>query len=175
MGEKMAKKKKQPKKTNEERILDDNHIVFSEMQFDWLSGKEKALKQVKEAGLNEESILKTIVCLGSDGPKDYLVVCLPIISEIDLKMVARELGKKQIHLADNKKLIKITGYIHGANTPIGIHAFKDFPIYFDQRIKDFPEVCVSAGKVGRSVRIKLNELVGLVDGHFIQVSDHTQI
>lgn len=167
----MAKKKKQPKKTNEERILDDNKITYSEMQFDWLSGKEKALEQVKQVGLNEKSILKTIVCLGSEGPKDYLVVCLPIVSEIDLKEVARELGKKQIHLADNKELIKITGYVHGANTPIGIHAFKGFPIYFDQQIKNFPEICVSAGKVGRSVRMKLDELVDLVDGQFIRVAD----
>jgi len=167
----MAKKKKQPKKTNEERILDDNQIEYTEMQFDWLSGKKRALEQVAKVGLKEKSILKTIVCLGSDGPKDYLVVCLPIVGEIDLKMVARELGKKQIHLADNKKLIKITGYIHGANTPIGIHAFKEFPIYFDERVKDFSEVCVSAGKVGRSVRLSLSQLVELVDGHFIEVSD----
>lgn len=167
----MAKKKKQPKKTNEERILDENEIPYTEMEFNWLAGKEVALKEVQAAGLKEESILKTIVCLGSDGPKDYLVVCLPIVGEINLKMVARELGKKQIHLADNKKLINITGYIHGANTPIGIHAFKGFPIYFDQSIQDFPEVCVSAGKVGRSVRVKLKQLVELVDGQFIAVAE----
>lgn len=167
----MAKKKKQPKKTNEERILDDNEIAYTEMEFNWLAGKQAALKEVQAAGLKEESILKTIVCLGSDGPKDYLVVCLPIVGEINLKMVARELGKKQIHLADNKKLINITGYIHGANTPIGIHAFKGFPIYFDQSIRDFTEVCVSAGKVGRSVRVELKQLVDLVEGQFIAVAE----
>lgn len=167
----MAKKKKQLKKTNEERILDENGLVYTELQFNWLAGKEEALKATAAEGISEESILKTIVCLGSDGPKDYLVVCLPIVSEIDLKMVARELGKKQIHLADNKKLIKITGYIHGANTPIGIHAAKGFPIYFDQRIKDQSEICVSAGKVGRSVRMQLSDLVQLVEGRFIQVAD----
>lgn len=167
----MAKKKKQPKKTNEERVLADNNISYTEMEFNWLAGKEQALKEVERVGLDEKCILKTIVCLGSAGPKDYLVICLPIVSEINLKLVARELGKKQVHLADNKKLIKITGYIHGANTPIGIHAFKGFPIYFDQSIQDFTEVCVSAGKVGRSVRLQLAELIKLVDGQFIQVAE----
>ena len=166
------KKNKQPKKTNEERILDENDITFTEIQFNWLSGKKTALEKAAAAGIKKDSILKTIGCHGSNGPKDYLVVCLPIIEEIDLKLVARELNKKQVHLADNKKLISITGYIHGANTPIGIHATKKFPVYFDQRLRNMSEVCVSAGKVGRSVRLKLDSLVKLVAGKFIQVSDN---
>ncbi len=98
-----------------------------------------------------------------------MVVCLPLEYEIDLKLVAQELGKKQVHLADNKNLINITGYIHGANTPIGINVRKGFPIYFDERIKDQPLISVSAGKVGRSVRLKQTDLIDLVKGKYIKV------
>ncbi len=79
------------------------------------------------------------------------------------------MGKKQVHLADNKKLINITGYVHGANTPIGISFKKGFPIYFDERIKEYSEISVSAGKIGRSVRMKREDLVSLVRGRYIAV------
>lgn len=74
-----------------------------------------------------------------------------------------------MHLADNKKLVKITGYVHGANTPIGISAYKGFPIYFDEQIQRFDEISVSAGKLGRSVRLKREDLVKLVKGSYIKV------
>jgi len=116
--------------------------------------------------------LKTIVMQANNDAKDYIVVCLSLIHEIDLKLVAHELGKKQVHLADNKNLINITGYVHGANTPIGINIRKGFPVYFDERIKNFDDISVSAGKVGRSVRLKRDDLVSLVSGKYIKVSEN---
>lgn len=164
----MAKKKK-IKKTNEERFLDENHIDFEEKNFDWVGRGNAALEDARSQGIDPDSLLKTIVLQANNDEKDYLVVCLPVQAEINLKLVARELGKKQVHLADNKRLIKITGYIHGANTPIGISKYKGFPIYFDEEVKKFEKVSVSAGKLGRSVRLKLDDLVMLVEGSYIKV------
>lgn len=163
-------KKEKVKKTNDERILDQNHIEFESYTFDFLGGRQMdSSKEAKELGTDERSILKTIVLQGSNGDRDYVVVCLPITFEIDLKLVARELNEKQLHLADNKNLINITGYVHGANTPIGINVRKGFPIYFDERIQEFDKIWVSAGKVGRSVGVKREELVKLVKGHYINI------
>ncbi|WP_282708729.1 aminoacyl-tRNA deacylase [Ligilactobacillus sp. Marseille-Q7487] len=166
----MAKKKeKQIKKTNDERILDQHNITYQEMSFNWLTQGKNALAEAKSLGVEPKSILKTIVLNANNDPKDYVVVCLPLEYEIDLKLVAKELNKKQVHLADNKNLINITGYIHGENTPIGINIRKGFPIYFDERIKEFEQISVSAGKIGRSVRVKQSELVNLVKGKYIKV------
>ncbi|HIX01213.1 MAG TPA: aminoacyl-tRNA deacylase [Candidatus Ligilactobacillus excrementigallinarum] len=164
----MAKKKK-IKKTNEERILDEHGIAYEEKNFNWVGRGQAALEDAQSQGIDPDSLLKTIVLQANADEKDYLVVCLPVQAEINLKLVAHELGKKQVHLADNKKLIKITGYVHGANTPIGISAYKGFPIYFDEQIKSFNEISVSAGKIGRSVRLKQTDLVNLVKGTYIKV------
>ncbi|KRL83549.1 aminoacyl-tRNA deacylase [Ligilactobacillus apodemi] len=168
----MAKKNKKikEKKTNDERILDQHNITYREANFEWLTKHQSALEEAKAQGVDPKSILKTIVLQANKDPKDYVVVCLPIEYEIDLKLTAQQLQKKQLHLADNKNLINITGYIHGANTPIGISVRKNFPVYFDERIKPFEEISVSAGKVGRSVRLKQSDLVNLVKGKYIQVS-----
>jgi Cys-tRNA(Pro)/Cys-tRNA(Cys) deacylase len=164
----MAKKKK-IKKTNEERILDQNDISYQAMNFDWLNKGQQALVEAQAAGIPAKSILKTIVLRANNDEHDYLVVCLPLEYEIDLKKVASELGKKQVHLADSKKLINITGYVHGANTPIGISFKKNFPIYFDQRIQKFSKICVSAGKIGKSVCLAQKDLITLVKGKYIEV------
>ncbi|KRL38827.1 aminoacyl-tRNA deacylase [Liquorilactobacillus uvarum] len=162
-------KKAKVKKTNDERILDQHNIAYQETQFNWLTNGKNALAEAEASGISSTSILKTIVLKGSDDARDYLVVCLPLEYEINLKKIANELGKKQIHLADNKNLIKITGYIHGANTPIGINVRKGFPIYFDERIKPFEQISVSAGKVGRSVRLKQEDLIKLVKGKYLKI------
>ncbi|MBZ2405433.1 aminoacyl-tRNA deacylase [Liquorilactobacillus hordei] len=164
----MAKKEK-IKKTNDERILDQHHVTYEEVSFNWLEKGTDALSEAESVGVSAKSILKTIVLKGSDDENDYLVVCLPLEFEIDLKLIANQLNKKQVHLADNKKLINITGYVHGANTPIGINIRKGFPIYFDERIKEYDEISVSAGKIGRSVRLKQKDLVELVAGKYLQV------
>lgn len=167
----MAKKKANNlKKTNDERILDQHHIAYEELSFDWINQGPKALQAAKEAGIAPESMLKTIVLNANKDPKDYLVICLPLQEEIDLKLVAQTLGKKQVHLADNKNLINITGYVHGENTPIGISVRKGFPIYFDEKIKPYTEISVSAGKIGRSVRLKQTDLVTLVHGKYLKVN-----
>lgn len=166
----MAKKKK-IKKTNEERILEQHKIPYEEYSFQWLSKGQTALQEAKEQGIEVDSILKTIVLNANKDPKDYLVVCLPMNYEIDLKLIAQQLGKKQVHLADNKNLINITGYVHGENTPIGISFKTDFPIYFDERVKQFDKISVSAGKIGRSVRTDRDQLVALVKGKYLKVEN----
>ncbi|KRL04787.1 YbaK/EbsC family protein [Liquorilactobacillus oeni] len=166
----MAKKKK-IKKTNDERILDQHNIQYDETFFDWIGKGQQALLEAQAAGIDSKSILKTIVLRTSKKEKDHLVVCLPLEYELDLKLIAHELNEKQVHLADNKTLIKITGYVHGANTPIGISVRKGFPIYFDERIKNFEEISVSAGQVGRSVRVNQKELVKLVKGRYLKVQE----
>lgn len=168
----MAKKNTKEKKTNDERILDQHHIEYEEFTFDWLNKGTRALEEAEAQGMPAGSILKTIVMQANNDAKDYVVVCLPLGHEIDLKLVAHELGRKQVHLADNRNLINITGYVHGANTPIGINVRKGFPVYFDERIRQYDEISVSAGKIGRSVRLKRDDLVNLVSGKYIKVGEN---
>ena len=79
----MAKKKStKEKKTNDERILDQHHIEYEEVSFDWINNGADALAEAKEQGVPAESILKTIVMQANNDAKDYVVVCLSLIHEI---------------------------------------------------------------------------------------------
>mgnify|MGYP001228168807 CR=1 FL=1 len=69
-------KKEKIKKTNDERILDQNHIEYVETNFDWINNGRDALKEAAALGIEAKSMLKTIVLQANKDPKDYLVVCL---------------------------------------------------------------------------------------------------
>ncbi|MGZ7184183.1 YbaK/EbsC family protein, partial [Streptococcus pyogenes] len=65
-----------------------------------------------------------------------------------------------------KDLEKTTGYVHGANNPIGIRQRHNYPIYIDQSALDKGHMIVSAGEVGRSIRIKSQVLADFVKASF---------
>ena len=66
----MAKKKStKEKKTNDERILDQHHIEYEEVSFDWINNGADALAEAKEQGVPAESILKTIVMQANNDAK----------------------------------------------------------------------------------------------------------
>ncbi len=65
-----------------------------------------------------------------------------------------------------KDLEKTTGYIHGANNPVGIRQKHNFPIYIDQSALEKGQMIVSAGEVGRSIRIDSQLLADFVQAEF---------
>ncbi len=65
-----------------------------------------------------------------------------------------------------KDLEKTTGYVHGANNPVGIRQKHNFPIYIDQSALELGHLIVSAGEIGRSIRIDSQVLADFVKADF---------
>ncbi|MHC5879895.1 YbaK/EbsC family protein, partial [Streptococcus pyogenes] len=74
--------------------------------------------------------------------------------QLSEKKLAKISGNKKVSMIAQKDLEKTTGYVHGANNPIGIRQRHNYPIYIDQSALDKGHMIVSAGEVGRSIRIK---------------------
>ena len=70
-----------------------------------------------------------------------------------------------------KELEKTTGYVHGANNPVGIRQKHNFPIYIDQTALERETIIVSAGEVGRSIQIQAQELAHFVKAHFADIKE----
>ena len=70
-----------------------------------------------------------------------------------------------------KDLEKTTGYIHGANNPVGIHQKHHFPIFIDQSALERENIIVSAGEVGRSVQINAKDLATFVEASFADLQE----
>ena len=131
-----------------------------------MSKKKKKNKLEKTSILNEDEhlVYKTLACEGNKtGP---LVGVIPVTEHLSMKKLAKISGNKKCEMIPLKKLEKTTGYVHGANTPIGIHFTHHYPIYLDDSMKNEKEIGVSSGKVGRSVFLAPSDLQKITEAKF---------
>ncbi|GFZ27067.1 Cys-tRNA(Pro) deacylase [Lactobacillus corticis] len=163
------KKKKQNKldKTLVEKILDQQKIAYHQAEF--ATHEEHGVAQMDTSILDEKErlVYKTLVCQGNvTGP---LVGVVPVTEHLSMKKLAKASGNKKCEMLPLKELEKTTGYVHGANTPIGIWHSHKFPIYLDESMKDQAEIGVSSGKVGRSVFLNPQDLARVCHGKFVDI------
>ena len=87
------------------------------------------------------------------------------------KKLAKISGNKKVQMIPQKDLQKTTGYVHGANNPVGIRQKHNFPIYIDQSAQEAGFLIVSAGEIGRSIRINSQNLADFVNAEFADIKE----
>ena len=102
-----------------------------------------------------EAIFKTLVL--HDNHNEYLVCCVPVLEEIDLKKLAKLAGRKNVEMIHQKDLLPVTGYMRGGCSPVGMK--KQFPTYMDESILKVDEVAFSAGKRGFQMIVKAQDIL----------------
>lgn len=106
----MAKKGK-VKKTLVDQILDKAKIDHDSLSFNGLEGE-------LPEDVARESIYKTLALKGDKtGP---VIGIVPITEHLSEKKLAKISGNKKVQMIPQKDLQKTTGYVHGANNPVGI-------------------------------------------------------
>ena len=142
-------------KTNAARMLDRMHIRYEcieyEVDEDDLSGTHVAAV----TGLPPEMLFKTLVAKGDR--TGYVVACVPVAEEIDLKALAAVSGNKSAEMIHVKELQGVTGYIRGGCSPLGMK--KQFPTFFDSSVKQLSRVSVSAGRRGTQIILAPEDLI----------------
>lgn len=162
----MSKKKKkgQLKKTQVEQILDKHKVPYKQKVFPTHQDGDVRTMSVDHTGVDEHQVYKTLVLEGpTTGP---LVGVVPVDTHLDEKALARVSGNKKVEMVPLKKLVKTTGYVHGANTPVGIYEKHHFPIFIDNDAKKSATIYVSSGQLGRSVEVSATGLAQLVHAKF---------
>lgn len=150
-------KKAKIKKTLVDQILDKAMIDHDSLNLNALTGD-------LPDDIKKEDIYKTLALMGDKtGP---VIGILPINQQLSEKKLAKISGNKKVSMIAQKDLEKTTGYVHGANNPIGIRQRHNYPIYIDQSALDKGHMIVSAGEVGRSIRIKSQVLADFVKASF---------
>ena len=134
-------------KTNVMRLLDAAKIAYEAKEYpvdeNDLSGSHAA----DLMGVDHGSVFKTLVLRGEK--TGYMVCCIPVDGEVDLKKAARAAGDKKVEMLPMKELLPVTGYVRGGCSPIGMK--KRFPTYLDQSAGEYEKIAVSAGMRGVQV------------------------
>lgn len=155
-------KKKKLKKTLVEQILDKAKIKHDSLALDALEGK-------LPEDIQKEDIFKTLALTGDKtGP---LIGIIPITEHLSEKKLAKVSANKKVTMIPQKELQKITGYVHGANNPVGIRQKHHFPIFIDSIALEKGQIIVSAGEIGRSIRINSQVLADFVGAQFADLKE----
>lgn len=151
-------------KTNAMRILDKAGIKYTINTYNC----EEFIDAVKIADMLSqpyESSYKTLVAMGKSG--NYFVFCLPIAEELDLKKAAKSVGEKSVELIAVKDITKVTGYIRGGCTPLGMK--KQYKTVIDNSALAFDEIIISGGRIGTQIFVNPTSLGGLVKADFCDI------
>ena len=151
-------------KTNALRILDQKKINYDIKEYEYDEEHLSGEHELEQVDFNENEVYKTLVLKGL---KEYIVCCVPVLEEIDLKKLAKASNNKSVEMIHMKDLLSITGYIRGGCSPIGMK--KKFRTYFQQDIINIEKVAVSAGKRGLQVILSPHDLVTVTDGVLVDV------
>lgn len=153
-------------KTNAMRLLEAAKIPYDLLEYEVdesdLSGENVARK----TGKDYSQVFKTLVFSGEKN--GYGVCCIPACDELDLKKTAKAFGEKKVEMIHVKDLLKVTGYIRGGCSPIGMK--KQFPTVIDETACLFDKIYVSAGVRGAMLGIEPNSLADFVGAKMVDVT-----
>lgn len=147
------------KKTNAMRILEQNNIEYKVYTYDVEDGKIDGISAALKTGKSTDEVYKTLVTQGHS--KSYYVFVIPVDHELDLKKAARAAGEKKVEMIPVKDILKLTGYIRGGCSPIGMK--KHFATYVDRSADSLPLIIVSGGKQGLQIEMGTDCFIKIVD------------
>ena len=139
------------------RNLETNKISYNVYTYD-ADGDFDGCSVAKKIGKDENQVFKTLVTV-APSKKNYVFV-IPVLHELDLKACAASVGEKSVEMIPVKDINKVTGYIRGGCSPIGMK--KQYITVLDESAMNFDTIIFSAGKIGYQVEVSPKELVDLI-------------
>lgn len=159
----MARKEKEVK-TNAMRILDKNNVSYEVLTYqceEFIDGIHVA----DQLGQPYEISFKTLVTVGKTG--NYYVFVLPVDKEVDLKKAAGCAGEKSVELLHVKDINRVTGYIRGGCTPVGMK--KLYPTFIHESALAFDKIFISGGQLGVHIYLNPLDLSRVVNAQFADI------
>lgn len=148
------------------RLLDQAQIPYRAMEYEVDENNLGGEHVADLIQMPAEQVFKTLVAKGEK--KGFVVFCIPVNTELDLKKAASIIGDKKIEMLHVKDLLVTTGYIRGGCSPIGMK--KKFPTYIDETAILFDEITVSAGIRGCQLCIPREKLVEYIDASMVDLT-----
>ncbi|MCI5622981.1 aminoacyl-tRNA deacylase [Anaerostipes sp. 494a] len=158
----MAKKEA---KTNAMRILERNKIPYEIHRYEC----KEFIDGIAIADMLDEpyeKVFKTLVTVGKNG--GFFVFVIPIHKELDLKKAAKSVDEKSVEMIHVKDINKITGYIRGGCTAIGMK--KEYPTVLDSSALDQTTIMVSGGKNGIQIELTPDDYLKACHGKTEQIT-----
>ena len=152
-------------RTNVMRLLDAAGIEYEAGEYEVDENDLSGSHAADMMGVDHDSMFKTLVLRGEK--TGYLVCCIPVDEELDLKKVAKAAGDKKVEMIHMKELLPLTGYIRGGCSPIGMK--KLFPTILHQTALEQATIIFSGGQIGTQIEMAPQSLADLIHARFAAV------
>lgn len=153
-------------KTNAMRILETAGVAYTPHTYPHGADAVDGVTVAKLTGRDPAQVFKTLVTEGAPGK--YHVFVIPVAKELDLKAAARVAGEKSVQMLHVKDLLRVTGYVRGGCSPVGMK--KLYPTVIDEDCLYFDTVLVSGGKIGLQVELSPENLKQITGGTIAPIS-----
>ena len=151
-------------KTNAIRILDKHKISYELMTYE--AGEAiDGVSVANKIGRDPEEVFKTLVTRGNS--KEIYVFVIPVAKELDFKKAAKVVKEKKIEMIAVSEINKLTGYIRGGCSPVGMK--KNYQTVIHESAKDLSSFIVSGGKIGLQMELNPQDLSKVISVVFDSV------
>lgn len=153
-------------KTNAMRLLDSKKAEYAMLSYEVSDGKVDGVSVAEKIGKPKEMVFKTLVTQGAS--KNIYVFVIPVEAELDLKKAAKAAGEKKVEMIPVKDIQKLTGYIRGGCSPIGMK--KLYRTFIDSTAEQHDRMIVSGGKIGVQIELSPEILKNSIDAEIADLS-----
>ena len=153
-------------KTNAMRILDKLKIEYQVHTYDSSDGKIDGISVAEKVGRKPEELYKTLV---TKGKKDYFVFVIPVDKELNLKECAKTVGEKSVEMIPTADLLKVTGYIRGGCSPVGMK--KSYVTVVDSAAQELETITFSGGKIGLQIELTPSDLQKAANVQYAHITE----
>lgn len=141
------------------RLLDARKIPYT--LYELPAEKLGAVDTAQLLNVPLEQVFKTIVVQREAKGKPILAV-VPGTAEVDLKLLAKVVGEKKLHLPTEAAAEQLTGLQAGGISPLSL-IHKGFQVVLDSSAREYREIHISGGRRGLNIRISVEALVSLTN------------
>lgn len=157
--------KQKENKTNAMRILDNVGVSYS--HYTYACGAfVDGMQMVEKLGLDPKKVYKTLVTQNPQG--EHFVFVVPVEKELDLKKAARTVGQKSLAMIPVKDICKVTGYVRGGCTAVGMK--KQYRTVIDSSALELETMVVSGGRIGLQLELAPDGLAKAAGAGFAEIT-----
>lgn len=152
-------------KTNAMRLLDTNKIIYTTHSYENKDGKIDGVAVAHKINKDVNQVFKTLVTQGHS--KEFYVFVIPVAEELDLKKASKIASEKNIEMIHVNDISKITGYIRGGCSPLGMK--KVFNTFVQEEALLFDAIVFSGGKIGSQIEMNPKDLNKVIQCTFADI------
>lgn len=157
------------KKTNAQRVLDANGILYEITVYDDSGTFHSAEEAARLVGASPASVYKTLVVLRETPRTKPLLVMVAADREIDLRSLARSIGEKKLRMATHREAEQLTRLQVGGISALAL-LNRGFQVCIDRPALSHSQIHISGGLRGIDLMLKVADLVELTDATVVEAT-----